>query len=123
VKAILDKVLEMGDGDIIVGSIKAVDAGVIDSPFHSNLHIRDRVLGAKDSKGGVRYVEFGNLPLPEEVKKFHREKLAERERGEGRKMDYRVSIADMLSFSKGKLLGAVRSKEIQAGNEISEALP
>jgi methylaspartate mutase epsilon subunit len=105
VRAILEKVLEFGDGDIIVGSIKAVEAGVIDSPFCPNIHVKDKVLGIRDSQGACRYLEFGNLPFPEDVKDFHRQKVAERERAEGRKMDYQVVIEDFWAFSKGKIIG------------------
>ena len=37
-------VLNLGGGDIVVGAIKAVDAGVLDSPFPLNIHARDQVL-------------------------------------------------------------------------------
>jgi methylaspartate mutase S subunit len=105
VRAIVNKVLEMGDGDVLIGSIKAVDAGVLDSPFCPNVHVRDEVLGVKDSRGACRYAEFGNLPIPEEAKKFHREKLAEREKKEGIKMDYNVAVEDLWAFSQGRLIG------------------
>src|SRR4030042_3447611 len=105
VRAIVNKVLEMGDGDVLIGSIKAVDAGVLDSPFCPNVHVRDEVLGVKGRTGACRYGEVGNLPIPEEAKKFHREKLAERERKEGRKMDYHVAVEDLWAFSQGRLIG------------------
>ncbi|MGD0914844.1 MAG: hypothetical protein ABSB22_00155 [Thermodesulfobacteriota bacterium] len=105
IRAILDKLLEIGDGDIIVGSTRGVEAGMIDSSFSPNRTVRDLVLGVKDSKGAVRYAEFGNLPLPKEAKEFHRQKLAERAKEEGRKMDYVVTVEDFWSFSKGHLIG------------------
>jgi methylaspartate mutase epsilon subunit len=105
-RAILEKLLELGDGDIVVGSIKGVEAGVIDSPFSPNIHVKDKVLGIRDSRGACRYLEFGNLPFPDEVKEFHREKIAEREQAEGRKMDYEVVIEDFWAFSKGRITGA-----------------
>jgi methylaspartate mutase epsilon subunit len=105
IRAILDKLLEIGDGDIIVGSIRGVEYGIIDSSFSPNRTVKDFVLGVKDSRGAVRYAEFGNLPLPEEAKEFHRQKLAERAKAEGRKMDYVVTVEDFWSFSKGKLIG------------------
>jgi methylaspartate mutase epsilon subunit len=105
VTAILDNVLQLGDGDIVVGAIKGVEAGVLDSPFPISVHARDKVLGIRDIKGACRYLEFGNLPIPEEIKEFHRQKVAEREKLEGRKMDYYVSIEDFWAISKGKLLG------------------
>jgi len=105
-RAIIDKILELGDGDPVVGSIRAVEAGVIDSPFCPSIHVKGAVLGIKDLEGACRYLDFGNLPLPPEVKDFHRQKIAEREKAEGRKMDYNVVIEDFWAFSKGKIIGA-----------------
>jgi len=105
VRAILDKILELGDGDIIDGTVKAVESGILDSPWSPNVTVKDQVLGVRDSKGACRYLEFGNLPIPEEIKEFHREKIAERERIEGRKADYRSAVSDLWSLSKGRIVG------------------
>jgi methylaspartate mutase epsilon subunit len=105
IRALLDKILEVGNGDIIVGCIKCVEEGFLDSCFSPNKQVRDKVMGIKDSKGAIRYLDFGNLPLPAEVKKFHREKVAEREKTEGRKMDYEAFVQDFWAFSKGHLIG------------------
>ncbi len=105
IRALIDKVLEVGDGDVIVGCLKAVEAGFLDSSFSPNRQVRDLVMGIKDSHGAIRWKEFGNLPLPEEVKKFHRAKVMEREKAEGRKMDYDALVQDFWAFSKGQLVG------------------
>jgi methylaspartate mutase epsilon subunit len=105
IRAFMDKILEVGDGDIIVGCIKCVEEGFLDSCFSPNKQVRDKVMGIKDSKGAIRYLDFGNLPLPEDVKRFHREKVAEREKAEGRKMDYEAFVQDFWAFSKGQLIG------------------
>jgi len=105
VTAILDKVLEMGAGDIAVGTIKAVEAGVLDSPMSINIHAQDKVLGIRDRNGACRYLEFGNLPIPEEIKDFHRQKVAEREAAEGRTLDYYAGHRDFWAISKGRLKG------------------
>jgi methylaspartate mutase epsilon subunit len=105
IRAIVDKLLEIGDGDIVVGCLKGVEDGIIDSCFSPNKQVRDLVMGIKDIHGAIRWKEFGNLPLPEEVKKFHRAKVAEREKAEGRKMDYDVLVQDFWAFSKGQLIG------------------
>jgi methylaspartate mutase epsilon subunit len=109
VRAILEKVLELGDGDVVVGSIKGVEAGVIDSPFCPNIHVKDNVLGIRDSTGACRYLEFGNLPIPDEIKDFHREKIAEREKAEGRKMNYDVVVEDLWALSQGRIVGTPSS--------------
>jgi methylaspartate mutase epsilon subunit len=106
VRALLEKIIELGGGDVVVGSIKAAEAGVIDSPFCPNIHVKDQVLGIKDIRGACRYLDFGNLPFSQEIKEFHREKVAEREKSEGRKMDYDVVIEDFWAFSKGRIIGA-----------------
>ncbi len=105
VRAILEKVLELGDGDLAVGTIKAVEAGVLDSPMSINIHAQDKVLGIRDNGGACRYLDFGNLPIPEEIKDFHRQKVGERESAEGRKMDYYAAIDDFWAISKGRLKG------------------
>jgi methylaspartate mutase epsilon subunit len=110
VHAILDKVVEMGNGDIAVGTVKAVEAGVLDSPMSINIHAQDKVLGIRDNDGACRYLDFGNLPIPEDIKDFHRQKVAEREKAEGRKMDYYASIDDFWAISKGRLKGVPETK-------------
>jgi len=105
VDAIFDRIVELGNGDVLVGSIRAVEAGVIDSPFCPNIHVKDEVLGIKDAQGACRYLKFGNLPFDNEIKDFHRQKVGERERLENRKMDYDVVIEDFWAFSKGKIIG------------------
>ncbi len=105
IRAIMDKLLEVGDGDIVVGCLKGVEEGLIDSCFSPNRQVRDLVMGVKDSRGAIRWKEFGNLPFPEEVKEFHRAKVMEREKAEGRKMDYDAIVQDFWAFSKGQLTG------------------
>jgi methylaspartate mutase epsilon subunit len=105
VRAILDRVLDLGDGDIVEGTIQAVESGVLDSPWSPNVNVKDEVLGVRDARGACRYLEFGNLPIPEEIKDFHRQKIAERERIEGKKVDYYTAVRDLWSLSKGKMVG------------------
>ncbi|HEY94534.1 MAG TPA: hypothetical protein G4O15_06300 [Dehalococcoidia bacterium] len=105
VRAIMDKILDLGDGDIAEGTVKAVESGVLDSPWSPNITIKDEVLGVRDARGACRYLEFGNLPIPEEIKDFHRAKIAEREAIEGKKVDYYTAVSDLWSLSKGKMVG------------------
>lgn len=107
IRAILERLFEMGEGDIIVGCIRGVEAGILDSSFSPNRQVKDLVTAVKDARGAIRYKDFGNLPIPEEVKEFHREKLAQREKAEQRKMDYEVYVQDFWAFSKGQLVGAL----------------
>lgn len=106
VRAILERVLELGEGDIAVGYERGVQSGVIDSPLGCNKHYKGKVLGIRDIRGACRYLDPGNLPIPKEALEFHREKVAEREKIEGRKLDFRAVIGDFWAFSKGKLIGS-----------------
>lgn len=103
IRALLDKILEVGEGDTAVGLQKAYDAGLMDSPFSSNIHVRGRAMGVRDLKGACRYLDFGSLPLPEEAKEYHREKIAEREKARGKKLDYHTVVQEFWSLSKGRL--------------------
>jgi methylaspartate mutase epsilon subunit len=106
-RAILDKVLELGDGDVAVGLVRGIDTGILDIPFCSNIHAKGKVWGIRDAKGGLRYLDYGDLPIPKEAKEYNQEKLAERERVEGRKLDYRTVVEDFWSLSKGRVKGGI----------------
>ena len=73
--------------------------------LRSGRQVKDLVIGVKDVRGAVRYKEFGNLPFSEEVKDFHRRKVAEREKADGTRADYEMTVRDFWSFSKGQLIG------------------
>ena len=111
VSAILDKVIDMGDGDIAVGAVKAIHAGVLDSPFSINIYPKDLVLGARDLQGACRYIDYGNLPIPEEVRRYNDEKIKEREKFEGSRLDFNTSLADFWAISKGGLIGQAKKRE------------
>ena len=83
VRAIVDKVLEMGDGDAAIGTVRAFEAGVLDIPWSPNRHVKSRVLPARDVDGCFRILDPGAMPFPREVLEVHEERLrrrAERER-------------------------------------------
>jgi methylaspartate mutase epsilon subunit len=109
--AILDKVIDMGDGDIAVGAVKAIEAGVLDSPFSINIYTKDLVLGARDLQGACRYIDYGNLPIPEEVRKYNDEKIKEREKFEGCRLDFNASLSDFWALSRGSLIGQAKKQD------------
>ncbi|MBN1192058.1 MAG: methylaspartate mutase subunit E [Dehalococcoidales bacterium] len=103
-RAIVDRVLDLGDGDIITGFKKAVDLGVVDEAFATSRYVKGRVMAARDNEGAMRYLDFGNLPFSQEIKDFHCQKLAEREKIQGRKIDYKNVVDDILAIGKGSLV-------------------
>ena len=104
IKAIVDKVLEFGDGDILIGASKAIEAGVLDNPFAANRAAAGKVMGVKDSEGAIRYFNIGNLPFSKEIVDYHKEKLALREKKQGIKIGYDTLVNDIYSVSKGYLV-------------------
>ena len=63
------------------------------------------MLPARDNLGCIRILEFGNLGFSEEIKEFHRKKIAERAKYEGRKVSFQMTIDDVCAVSSGELIG------------------
>jgi methylaspartate mutase epsilon subunit len=103
-RAILDKVIEMGDGDVAIGITWAIKAGVLDNPFATSPLVACKVMGVKDNDGALRYLDHGNLPFTKEIVQFHREKIAQREKKRGQEVDYETVVSDLLSIAKGILV-------------------
>ncbi len=104
-RCILDRCILLGNGDIILGAIAGINAGVIDIPFGPAKCNAGVMLPARDNDGAVRILEVGNLPFTEDLKKFHREKLAERAKAEGREVSFQMVINDVYAIGKGRLVG------------------
>lgn len=104
-RCILEKTLELGDGDIAVGAVRAFEAGVIDVPFAPSRHNAGKILPARDVDGAVRFLDTGKLPFTEEIREFHRMKIAERGKQEQRAVSFQMVIDDIYAVSKGFLTG------------------
>jgi methylaspartate mutase epsilon subunit len=103
-RAIVDKVLQLGDGDPLVGALKAYEYGIMDNPVANNPRVKAKVMGVKDAHGAVRYLNCGNLPFTKDMMEFHREKIAEREKLLGKKADYDTIVSDMRALVTGEWL-------------------
>ncbi len=104
VRAILDKVLELGSGDIVLGTKLAIEQGVLDQPYSTSQLVKSMVLGVKDCTGAARFYDFGNLPFDSDIKAFHLSKIAEREKQLGCKVDYETVVKDLTAVSEGYIL-------------------
>lgn len=104
-KCILDKMFEIGNGDLAVGTVKAFETGVMDIPFGPSKYNAGKMMPVRDNLGCVRYLEFGNVPFTEELKNFNREKLQERAKFEGRDVSFQMVIDDIFAVGKGRLIG------------------
>ncbi len=94
-RAILNAVLELGDGDPVLGTIRAFEAGVLDEPAAPSKIAHGDVLVVRDAKGAVRFLDPGNVPIPERARKLERERLDERERLKGSALGYDDIVADL----------------------------
>jgi len=104
-RAVLDKVFELGEGDIAVGAIRAFQAGVLDVPFAPSRYNAGKILPARDNEGAVRLLECANLPFGSDLKAFHKDKIAERAKAEKRDVSFQLVIDDIYAISKGRLVG------------------
>ena len=108
VRCIIEKTLELGEGDIAVGTVRAFQAGVIDVPFAPSRMNAGKIMPARDHYGAVRMLDCGNLPFTKDINDFHREKIAQRAKLEGREVSFQMSIDDIYAISKSRLVGRPR---------------
>ncbi len=107
-RCILDKVFELGNGDYAVGSVRAFEAGVLDVPFAPSQYSLNKILPARDNRGAVRLFDVGNLPFSKDIIDFHKGKIDERAKAEGRSASFQMVIDDIYAISKGRLVGRPR---------------
>ncbi|MCR4804496.1 MAG: methylaspartate mutase subunit E [Clostridia bacterium] len=107
-RLIVDKCFELGEGDIAVGVCRAVEAGALDVPFAPCRANAGKMLPARDNDGAIRILEPGNLPFTQEIKDFHKAKIAERAKYEKRDASFQMVIDDVYAISKGRLVGRPR---------------
>ncbi len=104
-ECILNKVEELGKGDYAIGTVAAFEAGVIDIPFAPSKYNAGKLMPARDNLGAVRLLFAGDVPLNEELKAFHRQKLEERGAYEKRPVNFQMVIDDVYAIGKGFLVG------------------
>lgn len=104
-QCILDSVFKLGAGDLAVGAVRAFEAGVLDIPFAPSIHNAGKMMPARDDDGAIRYLDFGNVPLAQDIKDFNRNKLEERGMEEGRPVSFAMTIDDVYAVSRGGLIG------------------
>ena len=104
-RCILNKTLELGNGDWIQGTVAAINAGVIDIPFGPAKCNKGLMLPARDNMGAVRILELGNLPFTKALRDFHADKFQERAAHEHRSVSFQMVVDDVYAVGKGHLVG------------------
>lgn len=74
VDQLMHAVIELGNGKISVGAVKAIEEGIIDIFWSPNIYNKNKVTSIRDISGAIRFLDFGNLPFNEKIKSFHYEK-------------------------------------------------
>ncbi|RCK81412.1 MAG: Methylaspartate mutase, E subunit [Candidatus Ozemobacter sibiricus] len=108
VRCLLDKVYELGHGDLEAGTIAAFAAGVLDVPFAPAACNHGKILPMRDHEGYIRVFNRGQLPLSAEILDFHRSRLEERAKAEKREVCFQMVTDDIYAVSKGRLVGRPR---------------
>jgi methylaspartate mutase epsilon subunit len=104
-RCIVDKVFELGKGDVAQGTARAFQAGVLDVPFAPSRFNAGKVLPARDNEGAIRFFDSGALPLTAELHEFHKQKMDARAKYEHRAASFQMVIDDVYAISKGRLVG------------------
>lgn len=104
-KCMVDKIFEVGMGDLAVGTVKGIEMGIIDIPFGPSKYNLGKMMPARDNNGAVRYLMVGNIPFTKELILFNKEKLEERARFENREISFQMTVDDIFAVGKGQLIG------------------
>lgn len=105
VDSMIRAVVEVGKGDLAVGTVLAFKNGLIDIPFAPSELNAGKVLPARDLDGKIRILEFGNLALSQEIKDYHHKKLQQRADSQEREFSIQMVIDDIYAVSNGHLVG------------------
>lgn len=105
VRAILDRTLELGDGDVAKGVVLAFPAGILDVPFSPNVNNRGRVMAVRDVEGAARFFDTGDLPFGPALKAFHKAKVDRRRLADPTRSPYQMLVDDVYAIAKGIGIG------------------
>lgn len=102
---IMEKLYELGKGDLAQGVVKGFEAGALDIPFAPSKYNAGKMMPARDNEGNIRYLMTGNVPFTKDIIDFNRQKLEERAKYENRPVDFQLTVDDVFAVGKGRLIG------------------
>ncbi|MBU3146465.1 methylaspartate mutase subunit E [Clostridium sp. CF012] len=109
-KCMIDKIYEIGKGDLAIGSVKGFAMGIIDVPFAPSKFNAGKMMPARDNNGAIRYLKFGNIPFTQDLINFNMKKLEDRAKFENRDVSFQMTIDDIFAVGKGVLIGRPEKK-------------
>jgi methylaspartate mutase epsilon subunit len=101
VRPVMDKILEMGDGDVAVGTVRACEAGVMDIPWSPSNYLQSRIMPARDADGYLRILDAGDMPIPADVIDIHRANLRRRAERDHLSFDHELAVSSVYEMSEG----------------------
>jgi methylaspartate mutase epsilon subunit len=99
-RPIIDRVLEMGDGDAALGAVRALEAGALDIPWSPNRFVQSRVMPARDLDGYLRVYDPGQMVFDPDVAEIHTERLMRRAEAEGVPYDQNLAVTSVYEISE-----------------------
>ncbi len=101
VRPVMDKILEMGDGDVALGTVRACEAGVMDIPWSPSNYLQSRIMPARDADGYLRILDAGDMPIPTDVLDIHHAGLRRRAERDHVSFDHELAVASVYEMSEG----------------------
>ncbi|MBQ7567916.1 methylaspartate mutase subunit E, partial [bacterium] len=107
-RTIVERVIELGEGDLAAGVVRAFQSGMLDVPFAPSIYNAGKIMPVRDNVGAVRILDWAKVPVSDKVKAHHLKLIEQRAAAEGRKPSYHLMIDDIYAVSKGRLVGRPR---------------
>jgi len=102
-RAIIDAVLDIGNGDPSLGTLKGIEAGIVEVPFTPSIYNYGKAIPVCDANGAYRFLESGKLPFSEKIKEYNKKKIKERVQKEGRgRQAYEMVLDDVFCMIMDK---------------------
>lgn len=94
-RSIVETALELGRERFGPSVEEAFATGIIDIPLAPATCNEGKAMAVRDAEGAVRFYNTGKLPFSDDVKDFHRQKIAERAALEGMPVNYKMVVRDI----------------------------
>jgi len=94
-RSIIDAVLDCGNGDPALGTLRGIESGIVEVPFTPSVYNYGKAIPVRDADRAYRFLDFGNLPFSERARKYNRAKIEERVAKEGGRPPYEMVNDDV----------------------------
>ena len=94
-RSIIDAVLSLGGGDPALGTLRGIESGVVEVPFTPSIYNYGKAIPVRDAEYAYRFLDCGNLPFSERVKRYNRDRIDARVVKEGGRPAYEMVNDDV----------------------------